>query len=165
MVGFRAAGMRTRAKEPSRSRAPSKGTTKRGADKQRLALRVAYRPSDAEPTVRGVRLGLQDKDQNVRSGKKAGEGRFVFEVEVEVSLSLASPGFSGPFTHGTPSERFLYLSWKRPPGADAPWVQRIKIPLRGISTATVTAALDAGRAVCCDVTGRKPHDTRPVVWH
>jgi hypothetical protein len=44
-----------------------------------------------------------------------------------------SPRFSGSFAHGSPGERFLYLSWKRQEPRCDPWAWRIKIPLDGIT--------------------------------
>jgi hypothetical protein len=67
--------------------------------------------------------------------------------------------FFGPFVHGTPAARFMYLSWKRISESSTPWVQRVKIPLT-----LRTADLGTATAIRTDITSRRPHATEPIVW-
>lgn len=63
-------------------------------------------PAVAEP----VDFGIQDKKSAVHPGKGA-KGRLLrFEIDVAVKPASAAPSFSGPFVHGPPDSRFLYLS-------------------------------------------------------
>jgi hypothetical protein len=109
-----------------------------------------------------VAIGLQDKQQAVHAGKAGPDGAWRFQCSVAVKGSDAAdpPAFSGPFVHGTPGARFLYLSWKRADGGAAPWVQRVKIPLSGISWELV----QSGQVLEADITGRKPHASETIAW-
>jgi hypothetical protein len=115
---------------------------------------------EGKPTA----FGLQTTTQEVLPGR-AEKNRTVFECELTMSIVDAStPIFSGPCANGPASSRFLYLSWKRLNNSLTPWVQRIKIPLAPITKRQALEALDAGHVLQADVTGRRPHDTTPVVW-
>ena len=127
----------------------------------RLIFGPVPRPlHEGKPTA----FGLQTTKQEVLPGR-AEKNRTVFECELAMRIADAStPIFSGPCANGPASSRFLYLSWKRLTPAPAPWVQRIKIPLAPITKRQALEALNPGHALQADVTGRKPHDTTPVVW-
>lgn len=109
-----------------------------------------------------VAFGLQDKQQEVHPGVLGRNGVWRFRCTVTVKGPDADgmPAFSGPFVHGPPDARFLYLSWKRAAGAAAPWVQRVKIPLSGISWEMVSSS----KLLEADITGRKPHASEKINW-
>jgi hypothetical protein len=105
-------------------------------------------------------VGIQDKGQHVHAGIRKRDGSFEFECVIQVrDKGAGNIDFAGPFVHGTPAARFVYLSWKRAASGAAPWVQRVKIPL-------VFNAADLGAAIAirADITGRRPHSTEPIIW-
>ena len=105
-------------------------------------------------------LGLQDKSGAVHAGRPLPKGGLRFTCQVEVLTRNGDLDFRGPLVHGTPGQRFIYLSWKRRQEAAAPWVQRVKVPLNGVA-----AVLDPARgALEADITGRRPHDPAPINW-
>jgi hypothetical protein len=123
---------------------------------------------DGAPSVpwtgEAVRVGLQDRAQEVHEGVRGADGVWRFAGELQVKEAAGGVVFSGPLAHGPPAQRFVYLSWKRVAGGAAPWLQRVKLPLGGITPAQVAAAGRAGAGLVIDATGRRPHATQPVVW-
>jgi hypothetical protein len=64
------------------------------------------------------------------------------------------PNFSGVFTHGSPQERFLYLSLRSAEGPEDAWIRRIKVPLKSITWEQVEAAARHKEArLACTVDG------------
>lgn len=117
-------------------------------------------PDLADPG--GLSVGIQDKQQGVHSGKQERDGswRFTCTVTVKERDGVALPQFSGPFVHGTPAARLLYLSWKRHSGMPAPWLQRVKIPLADIGWDMTRQ----GMQLVADITGRRPHAAQRILW-
>jgi hypothetical protein len=93
-------------------------------------------PEVAEP----VDFGMQGKKSEVHPGNRAKGGLLHFEFDIAVKAASAAPVFSGPFVHGPPGGRFLYLSWKKHGQHEHPWAWRIKIPLGDISWALIRQA-------------------------
>src|SRR5690242_17345245 len=88
--------------------------------------------------VPGVVYGLQKgKGSNYETVQKqtAGSADSVFEFEVQVKEGEdGSPVFLGPYTQGTPADRFIYIDIGTSAGqVDSPWTRRLKIPLSGIT--------------------------------
>ena len=116
-------------------------------------------PSVPEP----VDFGIQDKMGAIHPGK-ASKGRLLlFEIDIPVKHADA-PLFSGPFVHGPPGGRFLYLSWKEHGQHEHPWAWRIKMALGGISPSLLRQAQKAGHCLEANVVGRRPHSSEPVTW-
>lgn len=119
----------------------------------------------AAPTREGetTEFGLQDKAGAVHPPQRASKTRSVFRCELAVASGATggAPTLSGPFAHGPPSSRFLYLSWRRVGGSG--WIERIKIPL-SMSANQIRTALRTGQTLEADVTGRRPHAVDPVTW-
>ena len=109
-----------------------------------------------------VEVGLQDKDQQVHAGVLQADGLWRYEgtVTVKTDPTTGEPDFSGPLVHGARGSRFIYISWKRMPALPTPWVQRVKIPLLGLTWALLT---DKG-TVQADISGRKPHASEAIAW-
>jgi hypothetical protein len=58
--------------------------------------------------------------------------------------SLEAVDFGGPYVQGPAGERFVYVAIGTAAGQhDSPWSRRLKVPLRGISAASVDAAKNA----------------------
>ena len=107
-----------------------------------------------------VTVGIQDKNQDVHEGARKRDGPVEFKCEVQArDAGGGKLDFAGPFVHGKPGARFLYLSWKRADSSDVLWFQRVKVPL-----ALTAAELGAASAIQADITGRRPHTTEPIAW-
>jgi hypothetical protein len=118
----------------------------------------------ATPATEGdLDIGIQDKAQYIHIGRPAKDGSVLFECAIEANVDASTLDFRGPFVHGTPQNRFVYLSWKRRMGEAAPWYWRVKIPLAGIAKKTVTS-LKSSEVLLADITGRRPHATEPILW-
>jgi hypothetical protein len=107
------------------------------------------------PTRQGA-FGLQDKNQRLHPPAQAATDSAVFRCQVRAKPAAASgpPNFSGAFTHGTPQDRFLYLSTASEDGPNAAWIRRIKVPLKSITWEQVeTAARHADARLACTVDG------------
>ena len=135
--------------------------------KRRVTLRLIHdgtQPGKADPEP--VRFGLQDLKAEIHPGSSS-KGRalyFEFSADVKGDEKGGQPVFSGPFCHGAPKVRFIYLSWKREGVHAAPWAWRIKIPLSGIDWAAIREADGSERCLQADVTGRRPHAIEPIKW-
>jgi len=110
-----------------------------------------------------VEVGLQDKDQQVHVGALQSDGVWRYEgtAVVKIDKTTGEPDFAGPFVHGVRGGRFLYISWKRVPARPTPWVQRVKIPLGGLTWALIEASKGT---VMADISGRRPHTSEAIVW-
>ncbi len=113
------------------------------------------------PTGTGTTFGVQDKSGAIRPGAPTAAGSVVFECDVTASDAgdRADPNFLGPYTHGPPTARFVYISHGTPGGTG--WIKRIKIPLRSITWSMIEAARDG--ALETEVGGRSS-GTVPATW-
>lgn len=101
-------------------------------------------------------FGLQDKNQQLHSPAQADGGTLVFRCQVWAKPASAGrpPNFSGAFTHGTPQERFLYLSLRSADSPEEGWIRRIKVPLKSITWHQLEAAArHADARLACMVDG------------
>lgn len=109
-----------------------------------------------------IRIGLQDRVQNVHRGRALPCGSTAFKCELLVKGTpfVAAPDFSGPCVHGPKGARFIYLSWKRPDHADTSWLWRVKIPLSRLDWEMINGC----EGLQADITGRKPHTSAAIAW-
>jgi hypothetical protein len=131
-----------------------------------LEVRLVCRTMPAIPPEEGkLDVGVQDKAQAVHVGQKQKDGSMYFDCTLEASRdqSGGKPTFRGPFVHGPPDARFLYLSWKRKGASNAPWYWRVKVPLSGITWKEVSL-VKSSEVLEADITGRRPHATDPISW-
>ncbi len=136
------------------------------AAKRAIRLRLIHDGKQPGPALaEALRFGLQDAKDVVHPGTPlSGEvQRFDLTLELRGDEG-AAPVFSGPFAHGPPAARFLYLSWKRERENPAPWGWRIKIPLAGIAWSDIKAAEQPGHCLTATVIGRRPHTSAPIAW-
>lgn len=90
----------------------------------------------------GVDFGIQkgsgynyETIQKQRSGTK--DLHFEFTITVKWNKD-GSPNFLGAIVHGPPGGRFIYINIGTSAGqVDSVWSRRLKIPLKGITTAMV----------------------------
>lgn len=73
---------------------------------------------------------------------------FDFTVRVGAQQANGAPNLLGPFTQGTPTERFVYVNSGTLAGQVASgWTRRAKVRLAGITQAMIEAVLAAPGAV------------------
>jgi uncharacterized protein DUF5990 len=72
---------------------------------------------------------------------------FTFELRVERNPKTGKPNFLGPYAHGKPGERFLYLSWGVRQGPLFQMFRRAKISLSHLDWATVETAARTKRPI------------------
>ena len=136
------------------------------ATPKKLLLRLVCTSMPETPAEEGaLDVGIQDKKQILHAGLPGKNGEMHFECSAVALVDALSGGidFRGPFVHGTPQARFLYLSWKRTGAAATPWYWRVKIPLASIGAQNI-AALREGEWLVADITGRRPHASEAIVW-
>ena len=135
-----------------------------------LRLRIVYDGTPPNTWDGGAKdFGVQDKANVLHPGKTERSGHVVFDVVLDMKTEkTAKPVFLGDFAHGTPKERFLYLSWRNSNGA---YAQRLKLPLGAITWGDIDKAQRKPLTgeVAPSSKPRKPGGTniggtRAVVW-
>jgi len=116
-------------------------------------------------------FGLQDKAEVLHLGRAGPDDAVIFDLSLQVKPDGASaPVFLGPFAHGRPDGRFLYLSWRN---AEGNYAQRLKLPLDSITWSDIRRALSADKPLVGELIDRNPRVTttganiggsRPLVW-
>jgi hypothetical protein len=105
--------------------------------KQEITLRIIL-----ENPLPGIDYGVQKGSgatyQTIEK-QRSGEGSMVFEFKITAKTEDDSPDFAGPVVQGPKGERFVYLDIGTYAGQTATiWERRLKVPLRGISTETIS---------------------------
>ncbi|MEO6251934.1 MAG: DUF5990 family protein [Ferruginibacter sp.] len=87
----------------------------------------------------GIQKGSGNKYETILK-QKSGTGELQFEFAITVKQGKdGSPDFSGAIVQGPPGSRFIYIDIGTYAGvADSLWGRRLKIPLRGITTDSIT---------------------------
>jgi hypothetical protein len=94
------------------------------------------------PTAPGARFGLQDKAQTLHAGVAQPDDALQFTCTISTEPTPdGTANFTGPFTHGTPTDRFLYLSLGVGSGTHWKWVRRIKVRLNDIPWSQIEEVL------------------------
>jgi hypothetical protein len=116
-------------------------------------------------------FGLQDKAGFLHVGAPRPDGSIVFDLTLQLkSEDTVAPIFVGPFVHGSPTGRFLYLGWRDERGAFA---QRLKLPLGTIKWNDVREAVTRQEPLVgilidhhprATTTGANIGGTRPISW-
>ena len=86
----------------------------------------------------GVQFCVQGRDRDELVGQAVSTGSDLsFDLTIRVALGKSGPpNFLGPFAHGTPDQRFLYVCVGTLAGqADSCWTRRAKVPLSLITRA------------------------------
>jgi Family of unknown function (DUF5990) len=130
-----------------------------------VRLRLLYVPGppilhEGQPWV----FGLQDTRGGLHDGAplEGGLHAYDFQLRVKPGPDSNRPVFSGDFASGTPTERFVYLSWKdTQTGA---WINRLKAKLSPIAWPLVREAQAYGAPITASMAGRQLGDTRPPTW-
>jgi len=134
-------------------------------------LRVRYLGSGPVVwTGERANSGLQDGDEVLHQGTPFDGGETFDLALVARPGSGGGPVLSGPFAHGPPAGRFLYLSWRNSTG---PYARRLKLSLEGIGWDLIRTSAERGEPLVALVDDRAPRVTRggvniggahPVVW-
>lgn len=136
----------------------------------RVALRLIYHGAGPARWSGGPGdFGVQDKAGALHHATARADGGMQFDLALEVkSRGAGAPVFLGPFAHGPPDGRFLYLSWREPRGG---YAQRFKLPLGAITWRDILAAGDQplqgdlfDRQARATSTGVNIGGARAVVW-
>ena len=116
-------------------------------------------------------FGVQDKDGVLHPGTPHPDGRVVFDLLFPLKPGAVDrPVLGGPFAHGPPAARFIYLGWRNTTGEFA---QRFKVPLHDIGWDDIERARGARVALAGTVidhhpratsTGANVGGTRAVAW-
>lgn len=95
-----------------------------------------------------IKVGPQKGDEVVDDVfGDAKHADFLFDLRVERNAKSGKPNFLGPYAHGKPGERFLYLSWGVRTGPLFQMFRRAKIPLSHLDWATVETAVRTKRPI------------------
>jgi hypothetical protein len=128
-----------------------------------LALRIICTdPPLTEVNGRPALFGVQDKAGDLMQGHPTADNALQFDISLTVSGDDPAR-LSGKQVHGTPAERFIYLSYRY---ADTPgeWIKRIKVPLKTITADQVRALQEhASQVLATTVDGRRSA-TVAAVW-
>jgi hypothetical protein len=108
----------------------------------RLRVLCTPLPPRAFDRFREIQLGMQYGKEEVRPGREESEGTLRFECEVRVKKrpDTGRPDFLGPWVHGAPGTRFLYLVWEGEEEGVWQLFRRMKVPLSPITWEQVEAA-------------------------
>ena len=109
---------------------------------------VRLRISVLQPPA-GVQFRLQEGRAELVAPTRVTRDGIQFEFTLRLGPPRrGQPNFLGPAAQGPPDGRFVYINSGRRAGQQGTaWDRRAKIPLRGITTALLTAALTDGRQV------------------
>jgi hypothetical protein len=137
----------------------------RSADSPSTAVAIPVRvrlrglPPAASVGRQRIEAGLQRGKEIVQSRPPTGD---TLELTGELRLKAAdtvarrqAPVFLGPFTHGPPAGRFLYVAWTGEENGIRAMFRRLKLPLGGITWTLIDAALrEPGGILAGTVAGR-----------
>jgi len=95
-----------------------------------------------------IALGMQCRTE-VRPGVERTDGAVEFECTARVQrhAKTGQPNFLGPWVHGTPEARFLYLNWTAANAAESTGFRRMKIHLASIFWEQIEAVTRSSAAV------------------
>lgn len=96
----------------------------------------------------GVRLGIQ-RGQDVIEDVLGDAESVTFTVPLRVAANAKDgpPNFLGPFAHGTPGARFLYLCWGERNGDDWDGFRRAKVRLMFLDWERLQRHWETGKPV------------------
>jgi hypothetical protein len=114
---------------------------------------------DGQPT----HFGLQDKNGILLEALPDADGALIYECDLKAKPGAGDTvNFLGSYAHGTPTARFLYLSWAYAGRTPPHWIKRIKIPLSAIPWKQVEEAAQSQRLLEAQVDGRRAATVTPI---
>ncbi len=125
--------------------------------KSTLKLRViCLQPPPLSIQGHILQFGLQDKKGQVYPAVSQTHNSATFECSVDVQdVSAEQPNFLGAFTHGTPTVRFLYLTYQHGDRDDKHIIKRLKIHLKSITSQQIQEAIAQGKHLQVSVDGQE----------
>ncbi len=95
-----------------------------------------------------IRLGIQRGDTVIEDVPGDADGvTFSVPLRVRPNPRSGQANFLGPFAHGTPDERFLYLCWGERNGEEWENFRRAKVPLKHIDWDRLQRPLETGEPI------------------
>lgn len=94
------------------------------SDKRPVTVVVTWEDAAPAEACSG-RVGLQDRSAELAAPTSSEDNRVRFEVPATAVGFIPPHDLRGPYVHGRPGARFLYLSFTD--GEAAPWARRVKI--------------------------------------
>lgn len=120
-----------------------------------LALRITVRRPPS-----GVAFAVQRAVTELLEPSARAQDALVFDFTVRAGAVAAgaAPRLLGPFTHGPPGARFVYLNAGQRAGqATSCWDRRAKVPLAGITASMIRSALSSpGARIETEIEGTGP---------
>lgn len=114
-----------------------------------LELTMVLICQDAPPPERegrAMEFGAQDKAGVLHTGVPEAEHAVRFALRIVARPAAdGRMDFAGPFVHGVPQGRFLYLGYR--PLGETTWTRRWKIPLAALTLSQVLAAHEEGKEI------------------
>lgn len=108
--------------------------------------------------AKGVTFGVQRGKAELLPPSQVDDDRLTFDFTVRIGAQQAdgSPNFLGPFTQGTPQERFVYVNAGTLAGqAGSTWTRRAKVKLAGITQAMIeTVCATPGTVIEAHIAGK-----------
>lgn len=110
--------------------------------------RFADALSTDNPVKANVHLGIQ-RGKTVIDVVPADEERITFAAEFRVARKPdGKPNFLGPYAHGTPADRFFYLSWgDKQPGGELVMFRRLKVRLGHLTWTQIDRSIETGKPI------------------
>lgn len=115
-----------------------------------LRVRVTCSPVPASrwASYDDIHLAMQRGKEWVQDQPCGGEPlTFEAEVRLQPHAATGEPNFLGPYAHGTPADRFLYLVWTASCFPVRTSFGRIKIRLTGMDWPLIERAVAEGRPI------------------
>lgn len=118
------------------------------AEEVEITIKIICRdmPGLTFAAYRNVHLGLQKGKETV-SLVPGDVEQVVFSAPLRVQNRDGRPNFLGPFAHGTPQQRFLYLVWSTKDGDTLQMFRRAKIHLSHLTWPQIRRAVEEGRPI------------------
>lgn len=114
----------------------------------RLRIHCRHLPGTSFEGRTAVRLGIQ-RGSEVIEDVPADAERVTFTIPLRVRKSpeTGKPNFLGPFAHGTPEDRFLYLCWGERNGEIWEGFRRAKVRLNPLGGERLEESLQTGKPI------------------
>lgn len=120
--------------------------TVRPGDLELTVLLICQDTPPPEREGRAMEFGAQDKAGVLHRGVPEGERALRFALRIVARPAAdGEVDFAGPFVHGVPQGRFLYLGYR--PLGETTWTRRWKIPLAALTWSQMLAAYEGGKPV------------------
>lgn len=114
----------------------------------KIVIRCRNLPGSRVGERTAVRLGIQRSKEVVEDvPADVPQITFTVSLRVEHNAETGKPNFLGPFAHGTPQERFIYLCWGERQRGVCDGFGRAKVHLKHLTWPQVEAALQQDQPI------------------